>query len=132
MKKLLILSIAVFTLFSCSSDDNNSDSSIQSDLIIGKWNLSASTAGSLSSCIRQSNIELKQDGTYNLIQYYEDSNGCNIGYTLTNKNWSKNSDGTYNVKFVGDSSGENINVSFSNNNSTMTTNVSGGLIWNKN
>lgn len=73
MKKLLILTITMFSLLSCSSEN---DSPEEVDPIIGKWQLvSVIEDGTdiTEECEKKNNITFLNDETYNIVDFFNDS-----------------------------------------------------------
>ncbi|MCT4698268.1 hypothetical protein [Tenacibaculum haliotis] len=129
MKKLLILSIAVFTFFSCSDNEKSLD------LIIGSWQEQQEPRANKAadSCWEMNTTNWKEDFSFTQTDYDNDGGNCvaeeeNIG------TWKNNDNGTYtftvnNRKESKISSQQNndivFNITFSNNNNTMTLSLEG-------
>ena len=105
MKKLnlLIGVFALLTIFSCSSDDNDSSNP---NSIIGEWKLIRSLEfenGELTefiegNCVQQSRERFFEDGTYNFIYYGLPQGDCIVEYQSTSGNWTIEN-GMYNINY---------------------------------
>ena len=122
MKKLLILSIAVFTLFSCSDNDDNLD------LIIGSWTQLETEAKAEKrvedDCYTMNTVNFNSNSTYSSTQYENDSDGnCTTDGPEQLGTWKNNNNNTYTFSFSNDENETRDNtglVIFSNNNNTFT------------
>lgn len=121
MKKILILTITLFTLLSCSksSDDIN-------DPIIGKWQHSEGyTNGinnNLSYCSKKTTIEFKSNNELTIIGF--SSGNVNCSSVTDNGTWQNTSNSNYDITLI-DSQGKTFyettdTIVFSNNNNTFT------------
>lgn len=73
MKNILILSLTLFTLLSCSSDDETVDTTT----ILGTWKLiSHSDLTTLPDCMINSAINFKSNNTLSGIVYEPNGNNC--------------------------------------------------------
>ena len=112
MKKLLILSIAVFTLFSCSSNDDDN-----LDLIVGTWTYTAIDGEVLDDCDKKSQVTFNENNSYSTKSYYTENGDCVLESTI-NGTWENNNNNTYSFSFDGDTN--TAKVTFSNNDNTLT------------
>lgn len=91
MKKILILSLTVFTLLSCSSSDDITDNSI-----IGTWKLiSHSDVNTLPDCMKQTTITFAKHGILSG-EIYE-PNGGNCDKNTLNAIYEKETETLYTV-----------------------------------
>lgn len=94
--------LTLLLIFSCSSDDESSNS----NTIIGEWKLIRSLDfenGELTefiegNCVQQSRERFLEDGTYNFIYYGLPQGDCIIEYQSTSGNWTSNN-GVYNINY---------------------------------
>ena len=93
MKTLeFLVALTVLLSFSCSNDDDSGTPS-NSELIIGKWQLTSSTVDgmpvALSDCLLQTTIEFKANGELSLAGFAEvsvvgqDTSECNASAAIT-------------------------------------------------
>lgn len=112
MKKFLILTIAMFSLLSCSSEDNL-------DPFVGTWYAFSYDGIETDNCERKGLLDVKENGTLSMSYYYSENGEC-IEDGADSGNWSNKGNGNY---AIFDSEGSNefvIKINFSNNNNTMT------------
>lgn len=92
MKKIFILSLTLFTLLSCSSDDETVDATT----ILGTWKLiSHSDTNPLPDCMKQSRITFIEHG--NLSGEIYEPNGENCDKTNLVASYEKETETTYTV-----------------------------------
>ena len=81
MKKILYLFIAIISLSSCQSSDEDS---LSGDPIVGKWQLQSRLENgteTTDSCERQSTVTFSADGTVAIVSYYDyGNNTCESDY----------------------------------------------------
>lgn len=120
MKKILILTITLFTLLSCSSNDD-----IILDQVIGKWKVKSVTVNNVSilnACSSQSTIEFKSDNTVTTVAFNDDNSNSNCTSSSKTGNWKFKNGTTYATSIdTNDGSFREITITFSNNNNTFTT-----------
>lgn len=125
MKKILILTITLLTLFSCSKSDDDI-----SNPIIGKWQHHESFTNdindNITDCRKKTTIEFKSNYELTIIDYSLDNTNCT---SLTNNGTWSNTNGTdYDIALIdsdGKSNYEETNtLIFSNNNNTFTVTTS--------
>lgn len=87
MKKTILLFVAIISLNSCSSDDdngtqNNTENAAQ--LILGTWNLVSSTEDgvslNLTECDFQETYSFDSSGNYTTLEYFNDTAPCGNEY----------------------------------------------------
>lgn len=138
MKKIIVLFLTSLTIFSCSSDDNNSTE--VTDPIIGKWQYGntvyifsdgSEATEQANTCTLQSSLEFKSDNTATLISYIDDGNGCELEPdNFEYFNWSKVSEGNYIItsKIQGQAEEtELLSISFPDNNTMIWHGNSSGI-----
>ena len=122
MKKLLILTIAMFTLLSCSSDDKNE---IPTNPIVGVWTIQfnktklvpkVAPEESEEDCSDNDRMTVTEDGKLTSVYYNEGKGGCIMGET-ENGTWEDN--GNNNYTLIIDGEDDDVDIVFSNNNNTM-------------
>lgn len=115
MKKILILTIALFTLFSCSSDDEE----ITQDPIIGIWNLFAIDNNEVSDCLKQSTWVFNENGTATKQGYEETNRQCN-SEPIENATWENLNNGSYRIIPTNSTTTDTVfSTTFSDNNNTL-------------
>ena len=80
MKKLLILTIAMFSLLSCSSNEDTDsllggNSNGGDDPIIGKWQVVSTTENGdniLTECEKNTTVTFSNDGTVTVVDFYNE------------------------------------------------------------
>ncbi|OSY88247.1 hypothetical protein WH52_05570 [Tenacibaculum holothuriorum] len=111
MKKLLVLLIAMLSLFSCSSDDENLDP------FVGTWKLFSNRQGEVNECEKKTTIIINESGTYSSSYYYEENNACTNGNATGV--WENAGNGIYEIKESGSNQVELANITFKDNNKTF-------------
>ncbi|MGG6231928.1 lipocalin family protein [Tenacibaculum sp. SDUM215027] len=112
MKKILVLTIAMFSLFACSSDDENLDP------IVGTWYKFSEEGIEASDCEKKSSVTFNENGTFNSISYESIEDKCVIEDELS-ATWTNKGNGVYSRTYNGESS--NTSITFSDNGNTMTS-----------
>jgi hypothetical protein len=116
MKKILILTITLFTLLSCSSND---DAISNSDPIIGKWQLNSETKNDTevsTECDRKNTLTFSENGTLTDVNHEDNGNGCSSN-SLTST-WENSGNSNYKITPTnGDSL--TIQLIFSQNNTVF-------------
>ncbi|WP_422091590.1 lipocalin family protein [Tenacibaculum ovolyticum] len=115
MKRLLILSITILTLISCSSNDDNLDP------FIGTWSFSAVDGTEADECSQKTTLTILENGNFINDHYELIDDKCEL--ENTNKGtWINRSGGNYGITQDG-STKESVNkVTFTNNNNTFSFN----------
>ncbi len=119
MKKILYLFIAIISLSSCQSSDEDS---LSGDPIVGKWQLQSRLENgteTTDSCERQSTVTFSADGTVAIVSYYDyGNNTCEsiIGTT----SWENAGNSNYVLSGNGQSSSPQ-KIDFSQNNTVWST-----------
>ncbi|OCK42429.1 hypothetical protein BA195_09630 [Tenacibaculum soleae] len=115
MKRLLILSITILTLISCSSNDDNLDP------FIGTWSFSAVDGTEVDECSQKTTLTILENGNFINDHYELIDDKCEL--ENTNKGtWINRSGGNYGITQDG-STKESVNkVTFTNNNNTFSFN----------
>ena len=103
MKKFLLLTLAVVSLFACSSDDNNEP---QKDSVIGTWKLLTRTLDGvpqeLDNCDVQTTYQFQEDqGVFYGTLYYSNGNG-GCTYSAVLGDWERLSDDMISVYTEGE------------------------------
>lgn len=105
MKKILILSLTIFALLSCSSSDNIADNSI-----VGTWKMiSHSDLATLTDCMKKSTITFNSNNTFGGTTYEAD---CDKN--VVSGSYTKSNDSEYDVEIP--NYGAEITVSINNDN----------------
>ena len=114
MKKILILTIAILTLNSCSPSDDNSSV----ELIIGNWSLIREYSTPSNDCEKNTTITFESNNVLKLNVFKDTGNDCiAIGETLGT--WEEgSSNNTYILNRQG-LTAEETTVVFSNNNNQI-------------
>jgi len=119
MKKILVLTIAMFSLLACSSDDENN-----LDPIIGTWYLFSENGIEVNDCIKKSTTTFSEDGTYTVSTsyYLSENNECIPDEGSADDGaWINRGEGNYSRTPTGEIiDDETIKTTFSDNNNTMT------------
>ncbi|KGL63957.1 lipocalin family protein [Polaribacter sp. Hel1_85] len=131
MKQIIFLFLAIATLSSCETNEDDNPSS--SDLIIGKWQLISDKENGTeisTECERKSTITFSENGTSTEVYYYNDgSNNCiTESETAT---WENLGSSTYKVDY-GNGDTETAKITFSENNtefSITNTDVYNGVTY---
>jgi len=116
MKKILVLTIAIFSLFACSSDDENN-----LDPIIGTWYFFSYDGIEVDDCNKKSTMFFYENGTF-LSTVYENqnsTNNCQIKNT-TKGTWSYKGKGYYEITASSETSENILKIVFSDNKNTFT------------
>ncbi|WP_420553082.1 lipocalin family protein [Tenacibaculum aiptasiae] len=114
MKKILFLSIALFSLISCSSNDEDS-----LDPFIGTWYLFSINNQEVSDCLKNNTVNILENGNLTFTSYDLINNVCKVDDTGSST-WKNKGGGNYGITTKGTTI-ERINkVLFSNNNNTFT------------
>ncbi|MEE1897113.1 lipocalin family protein [Flavobacterium rakeshii] len=122
MKKFLLLTIALVSLFACSSDDDNNVQDEQNK-IIGTWRLAANIvdgeAEELDSCDLQTTFKFEQENNvfYATIYYSNTSGSCTYEASMGSWEWIgdntiKVSAGTETLDFEVSYEYGNLNLTF--------------------
>ena len=123
MKKLLILTVAFFTLISCSSDDNKSE--IPTNPIVGIWTIQfnkikvahkTAPEESEDDCSDNDRMTVTEDGKLSSVYYSDNEGKCLMG-EAENGTWKDN--GNNNYTLIIDGEDDDVDIVFSNNNNTM-------------
>ena len=122
MKKILVLTIAIFSLLACSDDNDNLDP------FVGTWYPFSVDGEEVSDCRKKGTISIKEDGTYTTTFYYFYEDECQKD-TSSSGTWTNLGDGVYEITEKDDTEEEEIeendtdtnkvNVSFKDNNNTF-------------
>ena len=112
MKKLLILSIAIFTLFSCSDND---EENIEKDPFIGIWGVFSIQGEEVNECKKNSTLMNTESGNFSTTDYNDDNGDC-IKESEAIGTWENAGNNVYITKEGGKE--QSINVTFENNNNT--------------
>lgn len=113
MKKILVLTIAMFSLLACSSDDENN-----LDPIVGTWYKFSEEGIEASDCEKKSSVTFKENGTFNSVSYESIDDECIIEDEFS-ATWTNKGNGVYSRINNGESSDSSI--TFSDNGNTMTS-----------
>lgn len=119
MKKLLYLFIASAMLLSCESED---ETSMNSDPIIGKWQLTSTTENGTetsSDCERKSTVTFSSDGSFTYFSSYDDG-GANCSNESSSGTWKNSGNSNYTLDFSNGDSGD-TKINFSNSNKVFST-----------
>ena len=113
MKKLLLLVLCSAILSSCSN--NNDDT----DVILGTWSLFSISGEEVSDCEKMSTLTFNSDGTATGTVYMIVNGICTQQGVSEITTWVNNGNMTY-VIGPGTNNSLEWNISFSNNNNTLT------------
>lgn len=111
MKKLLTLSIVIFSLFSCSSNDDNLDP------FVGTWYKFSFNNIEVSDCEKKSTVTNKENETYTSTSYYISDNDCKT-IPLESGTWTNKGSGIYTIIQKGKEAID-IKIIFKDNNNTF-------------
>lgn len=107
MKKILLLSIFAFTIFSCSSDDNDTQ-----DQFIGSWTFQQlfinDIEETLDKCDKMTTLTVKANGTYISNTFSENNSGGCDPRTPANGSWENIGNITYRLTFDGETNNRQI------------------------
>lgn len=120
MKKFIYLFIAIISLSSCNSNDDDLDQ----DPIIGKWQLISAkedTVDYSDECLRKSTITFLENKTVTVTNYYDDGNGCEN--EADSFEWMNLGDSSYEFTY-NPTDKETFTFIFSQNNTVFTVNES--------
>lgn len=112
MKKILILTIALVSLFSCSSDENENI-----DPIIGVWYVYSYKGQLTNECERKGLTTFTKDGDFSTISYALINNNC-IEDSSSTGTWSNKGNNAYVIKRGNDE--DEVTITFSDNNNTFS------------
>ncbi|TDQ29895.1 lipocalin family protein [Tenacibaculum caenipelagi] len=115
MKKNLILTIAMFSLFSCSSDDENN-----TDPIVGTWYLFSENNEEVSTCGQKNTMTFNENGTYSETYYYTDESDNCVSGGGDEGNWSNKGKENYGLIPSLENTEGTTKIVFSDNNNTFT------------
>lgn len=116
MKKLLILSIAMFTLFSCSSNDENLDP------FIGNWSLFSVNGQEVDDCYKKNTVIILENGNLTTTSYDVIDNECKLDDTSAST-WKNKGNGNYGITRIGSAEENVTKVTFNNNTFTFTETI---------
>lgn len=105
MKKILILSIAFFSLLSCSSNDDN----IEKDPLIGTWYFFSRGGNEVDDCTKKTEFIFNEDRTFSTVSYSTAIDICSKEEDSTGK-WSSLGNQTYTIKL--DNSTKVVEIKF--------------------
>ncbi len=126
MKKILVLTIAMFSLLACSSSE---DENIEKDPIIGTWFLFSRQGENVNECEMRSNVVFKENGTYTTASYSDLGNQC-VLEDEDQGNWSNKGNSNYAVVPSEENTEDIAKIVFSDNNNTFTI-VEDDLVFKK-
>lgn len=112
MKKILILTIALVSLFSCSSDDKDLDP------IVGKWYVFSKDGVETDECERKGNLTFNEDGSTTSVYYESLNNECLKGGDEGTATWKNKGNNVYSITRGKESN--DATLVFSDNNNTFT------------
>ena len=120
MKKLLILSITLFSLFSCSSDDEN----IEKDPLIGTWYFFSENGKEVDDCNKKSTAIISEKGDFTATNYgnQDNPNACVIE-NINNGTWVSKKNNKYELKNNKSGSITIHTITFSDNKNTFKSEV---------
>ncbi|MFT7900430.1 lipocalin family protein [Tenacibaculum ascidiaceicola] len=113
MKKILVLTIAMFSLLACSSDDENN-----LDPIVGTWYKFSEEGIEVSECEKKTSVTFNENGTFNSTSYESIEDKCVIEDEFS-ATWTNKGNGIYSRIYNGESS--DVSITFSDNDNTMTS-----------
>lgn len=119
MKKILILTIAMFTLFSCSSSD---EENIEKDPFIGSWSLFSINGQEVDDCYKKNTVIILENGNLTTTSYDVIDDECKLDDTSAST-WENKGNGNYGITRVGSTEENVTKVTFSNNTFTFTETV---------
>ena len=120
MKKIILVLIAILSLSSCNSNDDDLDQ----DPIIGKWQLTSAKDDNVEysdDCTRKSTITFLENKTVTVAGYYDDSNGCES--EADSFGWMNLGNSSYEFTYNTNDK-ETVTFIFSQNNTVFTVNES--------
>lgn len=112
IKKLLILSITILSLISCSSNDDNLDP------IIGTWYKFSEEGIESSDCEKKTTVTFNENSNFKSISYESIDNEC-IKEDEYSSNWKNKGSGVYSTGTGNEAT--DATVSFSDSNNTLTS-----------
>ena len=113
MKKILILTVALFSLMSCSDNDNSIDP------VIGSWFPFSENGVESSDCEKKSTLTFSENGAFTTTNYILDGNECFLDNEASGI-WSAKAGSVYTITISGRAEGDDGVLVFSNNNDTFT------------
>ncbi|MEE4000422.1 lipocalin family protein [Tenacibaculum sp. FZY0031] len=121
MKKNLILTIAMFSLLACSSDDENN-----LDPIVGTWYFFSDSGVEVDECNKRSTILFNDNGTFSSTNYgnQDDPNNC----VIENKDsgtWINNSNNKYQITDIKTNTKQIYTITFSDNGNSFMSETNG-------
>ncbi len=124
MNRVLILSLLIFTLFSCSSNDENENNE---DPILGKWFLFSINSVEVSDCEKKSSIEFNSNGlTISDTHQVAGTNGTDcLNISIIENRWENKGNNLYSFNNI-----ESV-IDFSSDGNSFTI-TSGNVIYKKN
>ncbi|OSY87740.1 hypothetical protein WH52_09945 [Tenacibaculum holothuriorum] len=117
MKKILFLSIAILSIVSCSSDDENFDP------FVGTWGLFSRNNNEVNDCEKRTTVIINQNGSFSSTSYEEVNGICSTDVKSTGT-WTNKGNGVYTTKESSSNTEEPANLTFTNNNNTLIVNFS--------
>ncbi|MDO6674660.1 lipocalin family protein [Tenacibaculum sp. 1B UA] len=103
MKKILVLTIALFSLLACSSDDENN-----LDPIVGTWYKFSINEQEVNDCEKNTTIKFSQNGTFTATySYYNGENTCLTEETFKGT-WTNKGNNNYTTLGEGDDESSKI------------------------
>ncbi len=119
MKKIIFLFLAIATLSSCETKEDDNPNS--SDIIIGTWQLASDKENGTeisTECERKSTITFLENGTSEEVYYYTDgSNNCSTESDTST--WENVGNSTYKIDY-GNGDSETAKLTFSENNTVFS------------
>ncbi len=109
MKKILVLTIAMFSLLACSSSE---DENIEKDPIIGTWFLFSKNGVEVDDCTKKSTYVFKENGTMEGESYTSYEGEC-IHEGSGIANWSSKENNIYTITPSGKTEGIDALFNFS-------------------
>lgn len=118
MKKLLVLSIAIFSLVSCSSNEEV----LKEDPFIGTWSLFSVNGEEVSDCEKNTTIIIAKGGVYTASYSFDNPDTCFNEESFTGT-WTNEGDKNYTTTGDGDNESSNIILKDSNTYNFILTEV---------
>ncbi|WBX75215.1 lipocalin family protein [Tenacibaculum ovolyticum] len=102
MKKLLILSITILSLLSCSNNNDNLDP------FIGTWSLFSLDGTEVSDCEKQTTITIIEGGTFTATYYFDEPDNTCLEEESFTGTWTNKGNNNYTTTGDGDTESSKI------------------------
>lgn len=120
MKKILFITLIIFTSISCSKDNDNkmNENTTSKDPLIGTWTLSLLSNSPVNDCEKKTTYIFKEDFTFSYEEYRVNNGACSKSGNKKGE-WKNKGNSTYYIKEHGYTSGAETKFTFTENNTVV-------------